>query len=132
VVAGGVLGVVLVKAEVVSWYRIQEMFRFQSFHMYGVLGSGFFTAFIGLQVLTRLGTRAHSGDVIGIPPKVLGKGTRYWTGGAIFGVGWALSGACPGPLFALMGTGMSVYLVTGVAALAGAWTYGYLRARLPH
>ncbi len=131
-IAGMALGIILVKAEVVSWYRIQEMFRFQSFHMYGVLGSAFLTALMSIQLLTRIGARGRTGERIALPPKVLGKGFRYWIGGSIFGVGWALSGACPGPLFALVGSGLTVYVATGIAALLGTWTYGYLRPRLPH
>lgn len=132
VVMGMLFGLILVKAEVVSWYRIQEMFHFQSFYMYGVLGSGAFTAFLSLQVLKRLNVRARTGEPITLPPKVLGKGYRYWIGGSIFGIGWALSGACPGPLFALAGSGLTVYLMTAVTALLGTWTYGYFRPRLPH
>ena len=132
VIAGVILGIVLVKSEVIYWYRIQEMFRFQSFHMYGVLGSALVTAFLATQLLMRLGVRARTGERVALAPKELGKGTRYWIGGSIFGAGWALCGACPGPLFALMGSGITVYSVTAVAALSGTWTYGYLRPRLPH
>jgi len=132
VVAGMMLGIVLVKSEVIYWYRIQEMFRFQSFLMYGVLGSAFVTAFVSTQLLTRLGARARTGERVALAPKELGTGHRYWIGGSIFGAGWALCGACPGPLFALMGSGISVYSVTAIAALSGTWTYGYLRPRLPH
>ena len=129
---GTVLGVILIKAEVVSWYRIQEMFRFDSFHMYGILGSAWLTALISLQILKRRGVRSATGEPISLPAKTFERGHRYWIGGAIFGVGWALCGACPGPLFALIGGGPPVYLVTGLAAILGAWTYGYLRERLPH
>ena len=132
VAAGIFLGILFVKSEVLSWYRIQEMFRFDSFHMYGILGSAWLTALISLQILQRRGVRSASGELIAIPPKALERGHRYWIGGAIFGVGWAFCGACPGPLFALIGSGPSVYLVTGLAAILGAWTYGYLRERLPH
>ena len=131
-VMGTLFGIILVKSEVVSWYRIQEMFRFESFHMYGVIGSAFFTAFVSLQVLKHLKVRSRSGEPIAIPPKALGKGYRYWIGGSIFGIGWALSGSCPGPLFALAGSGVTVYLMAAVTALLGTWTYGYLRPRLPH
>ena len=131
-VMGTLFGIIIVKAEVVSWYRIQEMFRFQSFYMYGVLGSAFFTAFVSLQVIKRLKVRSRSGELLDIPRKELGKGYRYWIGGSIFGIGWALSGACPGPLFALVGSGITVYIVTALMALLGTWTYGYFRPRLPH
>jgi len=132
VIAGMLLGIVLVKSEVIYWVRIQEMFRFQSFHMYGVLGSAFATAFLSLQLLTRLNARARTGEPVALAPKELGNGSRYWIGGSLFGAGWALCGACPGPLFALMGSGITVYSVTAIAALGGTWTYGYLRPRLPH
>jgi uncharacterized membrane protein YedE/YeeE len=132
VIAGTLLGIILVKSEVVSWYRIQEMFRFQSFHMYGVLGSAALTALVSFQLLRRAGMRALNGDPIALPRKILGSGKRYAIGGAIFGVGWALCGACPGPLFALAGSGTTVYAITFVAALAGTWSYGYLQPRLPN
>lgn len=131
-VMGTLFGIILVKAEVVSWYRIQEMFRFESFHMYGVLGSASFTAFVSLQVLKHLGLRSRTGEAIAVRPKVLGKGYRYWLGGLTFGIGWALSGACPGPLLALAGSGATVYLMAAVTALLGTLTYGYFRPALPH
>lgn len=131
-VAGTFFGIILVKSEVVSWFRIQEMFRFQSFHMYGIMGSAMVTAALSLRVLRRLGVRTLGGDAIIIPPKHMGSGRRYAIGGIIFGIGWALTGTCPGPLFALVGTGASVFVVVAAAALAGTWTYGYTRARLPH
>lgn len=129
---GVLLGVVMVKSEVIFWQRIQEMFRFESFHMYGVLGAAFATAFASLQLLKRFGARAASGDMVRLAPKEMKKGHRYWIGGAMFGAGWALCGACPGPLFALIGSGRTVYVITAVAALLGTWTYGVLRPRLPH
>lgn len=131
-IAGVILGIILIKSEVVYWSRIQEMFRFQSFHMYGVLGSAFVTAFLSMQLLTRRAARAQGGETVKLAAKELGTGRRYWIGGSIFGVGWALCGACPGPLFALMGSGVTVYTVTAMAALGGTWTYGVLRPRLPH
>lgn len=132
VAVGVIFGIVLVKSEVVSWYRIQEMFRFQSFHMYGILGSAMLTALVSVQILRRLGLSSLTGERISVPPKVLGHGYRYWIGGLIFGAGWALTGACPGPVFALVGSGASVFIIVAVAALAGTWMYGYLRPRLPH
>lgn len=129
---GVAAGVIFVRGEVVSWYRIQEMFRFDAFRMYGILGSAALTAFVSLRLLRWTGARAATGEPIALPPKVLGRGTRYWLGGSIFGVGWALTGACPGPLYALIGTGPGGYLLTALAAVAGAWTYGRLRGRLPH
>jgi uncharacterized membrane protein YedE/YeeE len=129
---GAAFGVVLIKAEVVSWYRIQEMFRFQSVHMYGILGSAMLTALVSVQILRRVNAHALTGQQIAIPDKDLARGHRYWIGGLIFGAGWALTGACPGPLFALVGSGATVFVATAVAALAGTWTYGYVRPRLPH
>jgi uncharacterized membrane protein YedE/YeeE len=129
---GAAFGIVLIKGEVVSWYRIQEMFRFESFHMYGILGSAMLTALVSVQILRRVNAHALTGEQIAIPDKDLGRGHRYWIGGLIFGAGWALTGACPGPLFALVGSGATVFVATAAAALAGTWTYGYLRPRLPH
>lgn len=130
--AGIVLGAILVKSEVISWYRIHEMFLFHSFYMYGLLGSAMLTAFISVQLIQRNRVRALTGQTISIPPKQFGSGRRYWIGGLIFGTGWALTGACPGPLFALVGAGASVFIVVALAALLGTWTYGVLRPRLPH
>jgi hypothetical protein len=132
VIIGALLGIVLIKSEIVSWYRIQEMFRVQSFHMYGVLGSAMVTAMVSLRVVRWLNVRSLSGEAIVIPPKVVGKGYRYWIGGALFGIGWAFTGACPGPLFALVGSGATVFVAVAVAALAGTWTYGRFRSSLPH
>jgi len=130
-VLGCLFGIVLIKSEVVSWFRIQEMFRFQSFHMYGIIMSAIATAALSIAVLKRVHAHTLAGDAISIPPRMLRKGYRYWIGGTMFGVGWALTGACPGPLFALTG-GMSIYAVAAVSALAGTWVYGYLRPHLPH
>ena len=131
-VIGIVFGIILVKSEVVSWFRIQEMFRFQAFFMYGVIGSAVITAAISLMLIRTLGLRSLSGERIVVPPKQLGTGTRYWLGGAIFGLGWGLVGACPGPLFALLGSGVFIMLVPIIAALVGTKLYGVLRERLPH
>lgn len=129
---GAFFGVILTKSEVISWFRIQEMFRFQSLHMYLIIGSAIVTAALSLAVIRRLQVRALSGEPISVPPKTLGKGTRYWLGGSIFGLGWALTGACPGPLFALVGAGFPVIAVAILSAVAGTWTYGRFRPRLPH
>jgi hypothetical protein len=125
-------GIIFTKSEVISWYRIQEMFRFQAFHMYGIIGSAVVVAAISVQIIKRKGIRSLDGSVISIPPKVLGKGTRYWLGGMMFGLGWALTGACPGPMFALVGAGVPAMLVAILAAVAGTYTYGVLRPKLPH
>jgi len=129
---GALFGIVLTKAEVISWFRIQEMFRFQAFQMYGIIGSAVLTAGISLQIIRSLKLRSIDGQPISIPPKVMGKGTRYWAGGTLFGLGWGLIGACPGPLFALLGNGVTVMIVAILSALAGTWCYGALRNRLPH
>ena len=129
---GVLFGVVLTKSEVISWFRIQEMFRFQAFHMYGIIGSAVVVAAISLQLIKRLGARALDGRPIVVPPKAMGRGTRYWLGGLLFGLGWALVGACPGPLFALVGNGVGVMIVALLSATLGTWTYGALRPRLPH
>lgn len=131
-VLGTLFGAVLMKAQVVSWFRIQEMFRFQSFHMYGVIGTAITTAAIALQLIRRTGVRAATGDPITIPAKEMGRSTRYWLGGTLFGLGWAVVGACPGPLFALLGSGIGVFAVIIASAVAGTWAYGALRPRLPH
>ncbi|MDA0379549.1 MAG: YeeE/YedE thiosulfate transporter family protein [Bacteroidetes bacterium] len=125
-------GIIFTKSEVISWFRIQEMFRFQAFHMYGIIGSAVVVAALSVQIIKRYKIRSLDGSEIHIPPKELGKGTRYWAGGTIFGLGWALTGACPGPMFALVGYGVPVMLVAIAAAVAGTYTYGVLRPRLPH
>jgi hypothetical protein len=129
---GGAFGIVIVEAEVVSWFRIQEMFRFDAFHMYGIIGAAVITAAISLLTIKRLGIRGRDGTPLGLAPRTLGAGVRYVAGGAMFGLGWALTGACPGPLVALVGAGAPVMLVAILSALVGTWTYGRLRPRLPH
>jgi len=129
---GTAFGAVLVESEVISWFRIQEMFRFEAFHMYGIIVSAILVAGLSLDILKRRGLRDRAGAPLALAPKTLGRGVRYIAGGATFGVGWALTGACPGPLVALVGAGVPVMLVAIASALAGTWTYGYLRPRLPH
>ena len=129
---GIVFGVVLTKSEVVSWFRIQEMFRLQSFHMYGVIGTALVVAATSVALIRRVRVRALTGEEIAIAPKAFGTGRRYWIGGTIFGLGWALTGACPGPLVALIGSGATVFVVAVLAAVAGTWFYGLLRPHLPH
>lgn len=130
---GTAFGIVLTKSEVISWFRIQEMFRFQAVHMYGVLGSGVLVAWASMRILGRARVSGLCGDLdderLGPVP---GETTRFWAGGTLFGLGWALTGACPGPLFALLGAGVGTMALAIVAALAGTWTYAYLRPRLPH
>lgn len=127
---GMIFGIVLVKSEVVSWYRIQEMFRLQSFHMYGVIGSAVVTGMIGILLIKKFKVKTIYGEDIHIPKRKFSMGQIY--GGLIFGFGWALTGACPGPLFALVGTGVSVMVIALLSAIAGTWLYGKIREQLPH
>jgi hypothetical protein len=129
---GTAFGIVLTRSEVVSWFRIQEMFRFQSFRMYGIIGSAIATATVSVALIKRFHLKSFSGEIIAIPRKELGSGIRYAAGGTIFGLGWALTGACPGPLFVIIGNGVSVMFAAVLSALAGTWVYGWLRPRLPH
>lgn len=129
---GIVFGITLTKSEVLSWFRIQEMFRFQSPRMYEIIASAVVTAAAAVSLIERLGLKTITAEPITIPPKQLGAGIRYVAGGILFGIGWALTGACPGPLFALIGNGLSVMIIAVLSALAGTWCYGWLRPRLPH
>ncbi len=129
-VAGVLFGVIFVKAEVISWFRIQEMFRFQSFHMYGIIGSAVLVGIISVAVIKKFDIKTIYGERITFSPKKFNKGQVF--GGLIFGFGWAMTGACPGPLFAQIGTGATVVAVTLLSAVAGTWVYGYLREKLPH
>jgi uncharacterized membrane protein YedE/YeeE len=132
-VLGMLLGIIFLKSEVASWFRIQEMFRFQAFHMYGIIGSAVAVAMVSVALIKARRVRTVRGDVIVVPPKELGRsGSRYWIGGTLFGLGWALTGACPGPMFALIGNGQTVYGVALLSALLGTYVYGVLRPRLPH
>ncbi len=128
--AGILFGIILVKAEVISWFRIQEMFRLQSFHMYGVIGSAVAVGVISVFLIKKLRIKTIYGEPIVFINKSVNKGNII--GGLIFGFGWALTGACPGPLFAQIGTGATVIIVTFFSAVAGTWVYGYLREKLPH
>ena len=129
-VVGILFGIVFVKAEIISWFRIQEMFRLQSFHMYGVIGSAVLTGMISVFLIKKFKIKTIYGETIKIAPKKFNKGQVY--GGLIFGFGWAITGACPGPLFAQIGTGATVIGITLLSAVAGTWVYGYLREKLPH
>lgn len=128
--AGTMFGIILVKSEVLSWFRIQEMFRFQSFHMYGVIGSAVVTGMISVFIIKRFKVRTVDGRPIVFHDKPFHKGNIY--GGLLFGFGWALTGACPGPLFALIGSGATVIMVALLSAIVGTWVYGALQHRLPH
>jgi uncharacterized membrane protein YedE/YeeE len=130
--AGLMFGFVLVKAEAVSWYRIQEMFHFQSFHMFGILFSAIATGFLSIQTVKRLrGHHALDGQEIEIPSKPPGR-KSYIFGGLIFGLGWGIIGLCPGPIFALAGMGSIGALVVLWGALHGTWLYGALKNHFPH
>jgi hypothetical protein len=125
-------GITLTRSEVLSWFRIQEMFRFQSPRMYEIIASAVVVAAASVALIERFGLKTLSHEPITIPPKKTGRGVRYAVGGTIFGLGWALTGACPGPLFALVGNGITVMIAAIASALAGTWLYGFLRPRLPH
>ena len=128
--AGILFGILLVKAEVVSWLRIQEMFRLQSFHMYGVIGSAVFIGMISILLIRKFNVKTIYGEPVVFSQKKFNKGQVY--GGLIFGLGWAITGACPGPIFALVGTGATVIIITLLSAIAGTWVYGKFRNYLPH
>lgn len=125
-------GITLTRSEVLSWFRIQEMFRFQSPRMYLIIASAIVVAAASVAIIKRYKLKTIAGEPIAIPPKSMGLGVRYAVGGTIFGLGWALAGACPGPLFALVGNGITVMLVAIGSALTGTWLYGLLKPRLPH
>ena len=129
-VIGLLFGVIFVKAEIISWFRIQEMFRLQSFHMYGVIGSAVMVGMLSVWIIRRFNIKTLQGESVVIPKKEFNKGNIY--GGLMFGLGWAITGACPGPLFAQIGYGATVIIVTLLSAVAGTWVYGYFRDKLPH
>ena len=124
-------GIVLVKSEAVSWYRIIEMFKFQSFHMYGIIGSAVILGVLALLLMRKSGMRNTEGTTIHLVPKDKGF-VRYLLGGSIFGLGWALAGACPGPMYILLGTGVFSMLIVIAAAVLGTFVYGILKDKLPH
>jgi uncharacterized membrane protein YedE/YeeE len=127
---GIIFGIVFVKAEIISWFRIQEMFRLQSFHMYGVIGSAVVVGAISVFLIKKFKIKTIYGEDIQFEEKKFNVGQIY--GGLLFGLGWAITGACPGPLFAQIGTGISVTIVTLVSAIAGTWFYGLVRNKIPH
>lgn len=128
--AGAFFGIVLVKAEVISWFRIQEMFRLESFHMYGVIGSAVVTGAVSVAIIRKFNIKTIYGEKIIFYSKKFNKGQVI--GGLLFGLGWALTGACPGPLYALIGSGVTVIIVSLFSAIAGTWVYGLIREKLPH
>ncbi|HTN45805.1 MAG TPA: DUF6691 family protein [Flavipsychrobacter sp.] len=129
-VVGLLFGIIFVKAEVVSWFRIQEMFRLQSFHMYGIIGSAIAVGMLSIALIKKFNVKTIYGEPIVFHPKTFNKGQIY--GGLLFGFGWAITGACPGPLFAQIGTGATVVVITLLSAIAGTWVYGLIRDKLPH
>ena len=129
-VVGMIFGIILVKSQVISWFRIQEMFRLQAFHMYGIIGSAIVVGIISIQLIKRFQLTTIHGEKIVIADKTFHWGNVY--GGLIFGLGWAITGACPGPLFAEIGSGFFVIIVTLLSAITGTWTYGLLREKLRH
>ncbi|HJT72685.1 MAG TPA: DUF6691 family protein [Chitinophaga sp.] len=128
--AGAWFGILLVKSEVISWFRIQEMFRLQSFHMYGVIGSAVLTGIISVLIIKRLKIKTIYGEPITFSDKTFHKGQIF--GGLLFGFGWALTGACPGPIFAQIGAGFTVATIMLLSAILGTWVYGAIRNKLPH
>ncbi|WP_159799357.1 DUF6691 family protein [Flavobacterium sp. MK4S-17] len=128
---GILFGVVLTKSEAVSWYRIYEMFHFQSFHMYGIIGVAVITGVIGIQFIKRRKLKDIAGAAITIPDKEKGF-TNYLIGGLIFGLGWGLVGTCPGPIFILIGAGYWAIALVFIGALAGTYLYGLIKDKLPH
>ncbi|HVS93904.1 MAG TPA: DUF6691 family protein [Mucilaginibacter sp.] len=127
---GLVFGIILIKSQVVSWFRIQEMFRLQGFYMYGVIGSAIAVGMVSVLLIKRFKVKTVNGEPVEIPKKQFTWG-NVW-GGLIFGLGWAITGACPGPLYALLGSGFGVIAVTLLSAIFGTWVYGLVRDRLPH
>jgi uncharacterized membrane protein YedE/YeeE len=123
-------GIVFVKAEIVSWFRIQEMFFLDSFFMYGVIGTAVVVGMISIFLIKKFNIKTLGGEKITFEDKQFNKGNVY--GGLLFGIGWAITGACPGPLFAQIGSGFVVVLLTFLSAVAGTWVYGYFREKLPH
>ncbi len=129
-IVGIVFGVIFVKSEIISWFRIQEMFHLHSFYMYGVIGTAVLFGMLSVFIIKKFNIKAFSGETITFEKKEFSKGQIY--GGFIFGLGWAITGACPGPLFAQIGGGFLVILITFISAVAGTWVYGYLQNKLPH
>lgn len=129
-IVGIVFGIVFVKAEIISWFRIQEMFKLQSFHMYGVIGTAVIVAALSVALIKKFKIKTIAGEAVLITNKPFTKGNIY--GGILFGLGWAMTGACPGPLFAQIGAGIGSIVVVIASALLGTWTYGYFKEQLPH
>lgn len=129
-VVGILFGIVFIKAEIFSWYRIQEMFRLQEFHMYGVIGSAVLVGLLSIQIIKRFKIKTITGENVVLHDKKFNKGQVY--GGLVFGLGWALTGSCPGPMFVQIGAGFTIVLVVLAAAIFGTWFYGLIKNKLPH
>lgn len=129
-IVGIVFGIVFVKAEIISWFRIQEMFHFQSFFMYGVIGTGVLVGMLSVFIIKKFHIKTLSGEPITFEDKRFDKGQIF--GGLIFGLGWAITGACPGPLFAQIGSGFGVVSITFLSAVLGTWVYGMVKEKVPH
>lgn len=127
---GIIFGIAFVKAEIISWYRIQEMFQLTSFHMYGVIGTAVIVGMISVMIIKKTKAKTIYGEPITLDNKKFSKGQII--GGLIFGLGWAITGACPGPLYAQIGAGFGVVFITLLSAILGTWVYGYFREKLPH
>ena len=125
------LGIIFMKAEVLSWFRIQEMFAFQSFHMYGIIGSAIAVGALSVWIIRKAEAKSIEGNVIELNDKAPNYKSAY-IGGTIFGLGWAMTGACPGPMYALVGSGTTVFLISIVMGILGVLTYAALRSKLPH
>lgn len=130
-VLGFLFGIILLKAEVISWFRIQEMFRFQSFHMFGIIGSAVIVGAIGVWLIKKFNIKTTKGEEIKLKPKPFNKVGNI-SGGILFGLGWALIGACPGPIYALLGAGYSIILIPLLSALVGVFVYGVVKDKIPH
>ena len=130
-ILGTFLGIIFMKAEVLSWFRIQEMFAFQSFHMYGIIGSAIAVGALSVLIIRKVGAKSIEGNLIELNDKAPNYKSAY-IGGTIFGLGWAMTGACPGPMYALVGSGTTVFLISIVMGILGVLAYATLRSKLPH
>lgn len=131
IIVGFVFGIIMYKSEAASWFRIYEMFRFESFHMYGIIGTALAFGILFIQLIKRYKIKSFDGDPILIEDKDRSF-ARYMYGGIIFGLGWALAGACPGPIFVLIGAGFVPVLIVLIAAILGTFVYGVVKDKLPH
>lgn len=131
VIAGLIFGVIMIKSEAASWYRIQEMFRFQSFQMYGIIGSAVLLGSVAVFLIKKFKIKDSQGNPINIPDKDR-SWKKYVIGGFIFGLGWALAGACPGPMFVNIGYGYFSMIIVVIGALVGTYAYGVVKSKLPH